>query len=45
MTSVSEWCTDNHMLVNASKIKAMLIINWQKHASLPEQDRILKVTK
>ncbi len=25
MTSVSEWCTDNHMLANASKTKAMLI--------------------
>ncbi len=44
MTSVSEWCTDNHMLANASKTKTMLITTWQKRASLPEQDRILKVT-
>ncbi len=44
MTSASEWCTDNCMLANASKTKAMLITTWQKHASLPEQDRILKVT-
>ncbi len=29
MTSVSEWCTDNHMLANASKTKAMLITTWQ----------------
>ncbi len=43
MTSVSKWCTDNGMLANASKTKAMLITTWQKHASLPEQDRILKV--
>ncbi len=44
MTSVSEWCTDNRMLANASKTKAMLITTWQKRASIPEQDRILKVT-
>ncbi len=25
MTSVSEWCTDNRMLANTSKTKAMLI--------------------
>ncbi len=37
MTSVSEWCTDNRMLANASKTKAMLITTWQKLASLPEQ--------
>ncbi len=43
MTSVSEWCTDNHMLANVSKTKAILTTTWQKRASLPEQDRILKV--
>ncbi len=43
MTSVSVWCTDYRMLANASKTKAILITTWQKHASLPEQDRILKV--
>ncbi len=43
MTSVSEWCTDNRMLANASKTKTMLITTWQKRASLPEQDRMLKV--
>ncbi len=43
MTSVSEWCTDNRMLANTSKTKAMLITTWQKRVSLPEQDRILKV--
>ncbi len=41
MTSVSEWCTDNSMLANASKTKTMLITTWQKRASLPEQDKIL----
>ncbi len=41
---MSEWCTDNRMLANASKSKAMLITTWQKWASLPKQDRILKVT-
>ncbi len=44
MTSVSEWCSDNRMLANASKTKAMLITTWQKHASISEQDIILKVT-
>ncbi len=44
MTLVSEWCTDNRMLANASKTKAMLITTWQTSASIPEQDRILKVT-
>ncbi len=43
MTSVSVWCTDYRMLANASKTKAILITTWQKHASLPEQDRVLKV--
>ncbi len=43
MTSVSEWCTDNRMLANASKTKAMLITTWQNRASLPEQDRILNI--
>ncbi len=44
MTSASEWCTDNRMLANAPRTKAMLITTWQKRASLPEQERILKVT-
>ncbi len=43
MTSASDWCTGNCTLANASKTKAMLITNLQKRASLPEQDRILKV--
>ena len=32
------------MLSNGSKTKAMLIIIYQKCASLPEEDRVLKVT-
>ncbi len=44
MTSVSEWCTHNHMLANASKTKVMLITTWQKRVSIPKQDRILKLT-
>ncbi len=44
MSSVSEWCTNNHMLANASKTKTILTTTWQKRTSLPEQDRILKVT-
>ncbi len=40
---MSEWCTDNRMLENASKTKAMPITTLQKCASLPQQGRILKV--
>ncbi len=36
---VSKWCSDNHMAVNTTKTKVMLITTKQKRASLPEHQR------
>ncbi len=43
MESVSGWCSDNHMLANASKTKCMLVTAWQKHATLPADQQELKI--
>ncbi len=40
---VSTWCQENHMAANTTKTKVMLVTTWQKGASLPENERKLKV--
>ena len=40
---VDGWCVDNRMLANATKTKAMLVTTRQKRASLPEEQKTLKV--
>ncbi len=39
---VSTWSSENHMAVNTTKTKVMLITTWQMRASLPEHQRTLK---
>ncbi len=29
-TEINTWCSHNHMAANTSKIKVMLVTNWQK---------------
>ncbi len=36
---VSDWCTENKMAANATKMKVMFITTWQKRVSLPERQR------
>ncbi len=40
---VSTWCQKNHMAANTTKTKVILATTWQKRASLPENERKLKV--
>ncbi len=40
---VSTWCQENHMAANTTKTKVMLVTTWQKWASLPENERKVKV--
>ncbi len=40
---VSTWFQENHMAANTTKTKVMLVTTWQKGASLPGNERKLKV--
>ncbi len=44
-TEINTWCSDNHMAVNTSRTKVMLVTNWHKRLSLPADQQKLSIQK